>query len=314
MSTLSLSPRSGLTWTVLRLHRGSLWLWTAYVVLLAGVLLWAWGPGVSDLGIVGGCDPGVANVCTAKGSTADSFHYAVSFADTFLSLLPLAVAVFAGGALLGSELEKGTAQLAWTQSVSPARWLTTKLALPALALVTGTALLVVLRRQVAAAAPGLSQSQWYAGSFEVLGPTAVALPLLGLACGALMALVHRRSLRGAGFGLALTAALTAAAGLLRPHLWPTEIRVGTVAQNYLRFTGEITSEGAVTASGAHIADPMCVGKSACIAEHHVTGYYREGHPPSHFWPLQLVEAGLLLALTAVIVFIAYRILRRSVAA
>ncbi|WP_353943803.1 hypothetical protein ABII15_20685 [Streptomyces sp. HUAS MG91] len=313
MSTLSFSPRTGLTWTVLRLHRGTLWLWTAYVVLLAGVLLWAWGPGVSGLGIAGPCDPLEANVCTAKGSTAQSFHYALSFADTFLSLLPLAVAVFAGGALIGRELESGTAQLAWTQSVPPARWLATKLALPAMALVTGTALLVVLRRQVAAAAPGLSQNQWFSGGFEVLGPVAVALPLLGLACGALMGLLRRRSLAGAGLGLALAAALTAAAELLRPYLWPTVTRVGSVAENYPGFTGEVMSEGVVTASGAHIADPLCVGDRACITDHHVTGYYREGHPPSHFWPLQLVESGLLLALTALIVFITYRVLRRSVA-
>ncbi|MEU6846931.1 hypothetical protein ABZ930_34190 [Streptomyces sp. NPDC046716] len=313
MSTLSLSPRSGLTWTVLRLHRGSLWLWTAYVVLLAGVLLWAWGPGTSGLGLAGDCNPAVANECVAKGATASSFHYAVSFADTFLSLLPPAVAVFAGGALIGQELERGTAQLAWTQSVSPVRWLTMKLALPAMALVTGTALLVVLRRQVAAAAPDLPQNRWFSGAFDVLGPVTVVLPLLGLACGALMALVRRRSLAGAGLGLALTVALSAAVALLRPYLWPTETRVGTVAQNYLEFTGEVMSEGAVTSSGAHIADPLCVGDRACVAEHHITGYYREGHPPSHFWPLQLVETGVLLALTALIVFIAYRVLRRSVA-
>ncbi|MER5949752.1 hypothetical protein ABT127_27235 [Streptomyces sp. NPDC001904] len=312
MSTLSFSPRSGLTWTVLRLHRGTLWLWTAYVVLLAGVLLWAWGPGASGLDITGVCDPAVANECVAKGATAGTFHYALSFVDLFLSLLPPAVAVFAGGALIGSELESGTAQLAWTQSVSPARWLTTKLALPALALVTGTALLVVLRRQVSVAAPGLHQSQWYSGGFEVQGPVAVALPLLGLACGALMALIRRRSLAGAGLGLVLTLALTTAAGVLRPYLWPTVTRVGTVAQGYLKFTGEVTSEGAVTTSGAHIADPLCVTDRACIADHHITGFYREGHPPSHFWPLQLVETGLLLAVTALIVSVTYGILRRRV--
>ncbi|MFJ4711656.1 hypothetical protein [Streptomyces sp. NPDC088785] len=317
MSTLSLpvavSPRSGLTWTVLRLHRGTLWLWTAYVVLLAGVLLWAWGPGTSGLGLAGPCDPAVANECVADGPTAGAFHYALSFVDTFLSMLPAAAAVFAGGALIGRELESGTARLAWTQSVPPARWLTTKLALPALALVTGTTLLVVLRRQVAAAAPDLPQNRWFSGSFEVLGPVAIALPLLGLACGALMAFVHRRALTGAGLGLVLTVALTMSAALLRPRLWPTETRVGTVEQNYLRFPGYLIEEGAVTSSGAHIPDPMCVGDAACVAEHHITGYYREGHPPSHFWPLQLVETGLLLAVTALIVLATYGILRRRVA-
>ncbi|MYT72333.1 MULTISPECIES: hypothetical protein [unclassified Streptomyces] len=313
MSAFSLSARSGLTWTVLRLHRGSLWLWTAYVVLVAGVLLWAWGPGTAGLGIVGHCDPAVANACTAKGSTADAYHYALSFAGVFLFFLPLAVSVFAGGALIGQELERGTARLAWTQSVSPIRWLTAKLALPALALVVGTGLLMVLRRQVAAAAPGLSENRWFSGNFEVLGPVVVALPLLGLACGALAGLLQRRLLPGAVFGLVLTLLLTTVVGWLRPYLWPAKTVTGTLAQGYPGFTGDVLGEGAITGSGAHVQDPMCASDRSCLADHNITGYYTEGHPPSHFWPLQLTETAVILALTAVIVLIAYALLRRRVA-
>ncbi|MYW67818.1 ABC transporter permease [Streptomyces sp. SID8379] len=311
---MGLSPRSGLTWTVLRLHRGALRLWVASVVVLTGVLLWAWGPGTSGLDITGHCGGITANGCAATGPTVDTYHYALLSADFCLTLLPLAVAVFAGGVLIGRELETGTAQLAWTQSVSPLRWLTAKLALPALALVVGTGLLVVLRRQVAAAAPGYGDNQWFSRNFEVLGPVAVALPLLGLACGALAALLQRRLLAGAGLGLTLTVLLTLVVGMLRPSLWPTHTATSTVAQGYPAFEGEVTGEGAITASGAHIADPMCVDDQACIATHHITGYYVEGHPTSHFWPLQLAETGVLLALSALIVFVTYRVLRKRVAA
>ncbi|MBO1337526.1 ABC transporter permease [Streptomyces sp. VRA16 Mangrove soil] len=313
MSAAAFSPRGGLTWTVLRLHRGTLWLWAAYVVLGAGVLLWAWGPGTSGLDITGTCDPAVAGGCTAKGPTADPYHYALTLTDGFLSLLPLAVAVFAGGALIGRELESGTAQLTWTQSVAPARWLLTKLALPALALVAGTGLLVVLRRQVAAAAPGLTDNRWFTGSFDALGPVAVVLPLLGLVCGALAALFQRRLLAGAALGFLLTAALAAALDLLRPYLWPTTTVTGTLAQGYRGFTGDVVDEGAITGSGAHIVDPICVNDQACITEHNITGYYTEGHPPSHFWPLQLVETGVVLVLTVIVTLIAFRVLGRRVA-
>ncbi|MEU0393296.1 hypothetical protein ABZ208_11045 [Streptomyces sp. NPDC006208] len=47
----------------------------------------------------------------------------MSLASTLIAWLPFAVAVYAGGVLIVRELERGTAALAWTQSVTPARWL-----------------------------------------------------------------------------------------------------------------------------------------------------------------------------------------------
>ncbi|WP_338698018.1 ABC transporter permease [Streptomyces sp. Q6] len=314
MSTALLSPSTGLNWTVLRLHRGALWLWCAYVAVAAGLLLWAWGPGTAGLGVTGHCSSLVANACAAKGPTADAYHYVLLTVDTFLTLLPLAVAVFASGTLIGRELESGTAHLAWTQSVSPTRWLMAKLVLPALALTLGTGILVLLRRAVAAQQPDLADNRWFSFSdnFEVLGPIVVALPLLGLACGTLGALLRRRMLAGAGVGFVLTLLLWQTAGYLSPHLWPTKTVVGTVAQGNLPFAGVTMGDGAVTASGAHIADPFCGDDTACLTDHHITGYYTEGHPPSHFWPLQLVETGLLLGAAGVITLIVFRVLSRRV--
>ncbi|MCZ7459444.1 hypothetical protein [Streptomyces sp. WMMC940] len=41
----------------------------------------------------------------------------------------------------------------------------------------------------------------------------------------------------------------------------------------------------------------------------VTDFART-HPPSHFWPIQLVETGIVLALAAVATYAAFRVLRR----
>ncbi|WP_372343703.1 ABC transporter permease [Streptomyces sp. KL116D] len=313
MSATTFSPRSGLTWTVLRLHRGSIWLWALYVAVTAGLLLWAWGPGTSGLGIIGVCSPKVATGCVAEGDTAGAYHYVLQFTDVLVSFLPAAAAVYAGGTLIGQELERGTAQLMWTQSVSPVRWLTTKLVLPALLLVAGTGVLVLLRRAVAAQTPHLTDNQWFTGSPGALSPVVMAMPLLGLACGALAALLKRRALTSAVIGLVLTVALGTLVGLVRSRLWPTETVFGSVEHGYPGFVGEVVSEGAVTGSGAHVADPMCGGDRACLVDHNVTGFYTEGHPPSHFWPLQLVETGLVLALTAAVVALTYRTLRKRVA-
>ncbi|MEU8482199.1 hypothetical protein [Streptomyces sp. NPDC048641] len=312
MSTATFSPSTGMTWTVLKVHRLALWLWVAYVAITAAMLLWLWGPGFSGLHITGKCVAGVANACTVTGQGAGTYEYLLALTTSLITLVPGIAAAFAGGLLFGRELERGTAALAWTQSVSPARWLTTKLTVPAAFLVVGTGILVALRRLVASGASGLPDNQWFTdGIYGVLGPTAVALPLLGLALGALVAFISRRVITSMCVSLALTGIVITALGEIRPHLWPGATVTGNVREGYRGFTGLFLDEGAVTASGAHIADPLCRAGTNCLAQHNVTGFYREFQPSSHFWPLQLVETGILLALTALVVAAVFALLRRN---
>lgn len=49
---------------------------------------------------------------------------------------------------------------------------------------------------------------------------------------------------------------------------------------------------------------------ACVRELGVTGHYVDHHPASHFWPLQLVETGIVLALAAGCAFAAFQVVRR----
>ncbi|MET9495796.1 ABC transporter permease [Streptomyces sp. NPDC006552] len=307
--SLALTRPKGLTWTVLRLHRVALWLWLAYVVITAGMLLWLWGPGTDGLVPSGHCVTG----CTAEGPTAATYHEALSVIDATVTGMPFLVALFAGGVLIGRELERGTAQLAWTQSLSPARWLLTKLTVPALLLTLGTALLVTLRHAVAARGPGLSENQWYAGAYDALGPTAVAMPLLALACGALAALLQRKLVPAAALGAVLTLTLAFCVQLLHPHLWSTKTVYGSLAHGYRGYRGEGVSEGAVTSTGAHIPDPICVDDKQCLTDHDVTGYYSTFHPAAHFWPLQLTETAVLLALTAAVTYATFHLLHRRTA-
>ncbi|MFI1409860.1 hypothetical protein ACH4Y0_08055 [Streptomyces sp. NPDC020707] len=120
-----------------------------------------WGPGTTGLDIIGHCALAEVDACTAKGPTANTYHALLGVTESLISVVPLLVAAFAGGALIGRELDSGTAELAWTQSVSPARWLTAKLALPATLLVLGTLALVLLRRLVASSSGGLASSKWH---------------------------------------------------------------------------------------------------------------------------------------------------------
>ncbi|RVU17046.1 ABC transporter permease [Streptomyces antnestii] len=314
MSAAVLSPSTGLTRTVLRLHRLALWLWAAYVAVTATMLLWLWGPGSSGWHITGKCVAGVMNACTATGPGAGTYTYLLSLTTSLITIVPAIAAVFAGGVLFGRELERGTASLAWTQSVPPARWLAAKLALPASFLVVGTGILVALRRLVAAGASGLPDNQWFTtGVYGALGPTAVALPLLGLALGALVAFIARRVIASACVSLAVTGIVIAALDAIRGRLWSTATVTGDIHQGYRGFTGLLLDEGAVTGSGARVSDPLCVDDANCLARHNITGFYREFQPASHFWQLQLVETGILLALTALVTVAAFTLLRRRTA-
>jgi hypothetical protein len=316
----SQGPR-GLLWTMLRLHRSALWFWVLLVAFGAGALLWAYGPGADAAWAEYrklGCDSSQPALgCDYTGSAYGRFDTALGLGAGVLGLAPFLIAAWAGVSLIGRELESGTAQLAWTQSVSPARWLAAKLAVPAALVVSGTLVLTLLHRLVwSADGPlrlAMGSRSWYEGTtFEANGIVATAYALLGLAVGVLAGLLQRRALSALGAAVVGLAILTTALGAMRPHLWPVETL--TNKHEYPEYIGMVVEDGALTAGGARVPDPICVGNAKCLAEHDIVGFYRDYHPSSHFWPLQLVETGIVLAVAAVAVLIAFRLLRRRTGA
>lgn len=51
---------------------------------------------------------------------------------------------------------------------------------------------------------------------------------------------------------------------------------------------------------------------ACVAEQGVTSEQIDFHPPGRFWPLQLIEAVALTALTSVTLFLGWHRVQRRV--
>jgi hypothetical protein len=296
----------GLVWTVLRLHRTALWVWAGYVAVSVGLLLWLWGPGASTaqkafdaFGYSGAQDvawKGRPLSVMAAGTSFDSLFYDPA---TLTRIAAVAVAVFAAGPLIARELELGTARLAWTQSVSPARWLTAKLTLPALAVTVGTGLVVALyalvwRSHNHLLVAGIGPRSYY---FNI-GPATIANVLFGLAFGVCAALVIRRTLPA----IAVAGIGTYLAGALRSNSWPFQ---GAHQQPEIPVHNK-----AITSTGAEISDPGCYADQKCLAAHHVTGFDRHYLPSPDFWPRQLTETGILLGLTVVLVAAAFLVLRR----
>ncbi|MFI6491488.1 ABC transporter permease [Streptomyces sp. NPDC050564] len=302
---------------MLRLHRPALFLWTGVVLAALALMVWGYGwlaePAAAAYQRLKACD----YACSYDQDAYLIYKDVLRYASYVVTFLPLLVAAWAGATLTSRELESGTAQFAWTQSVTPARWLAAKLLAPAALLTAGTSLLVLLHHLLWAEGRRADVLGWNdILVFQANGPTTVALTLFGLAAGALTGLLLRRSLAA----LAVTVAVTAAVGFglswFRGYFWPT-VTVTTPLKDGPWFGGPVVSYGAVTSTGAQVPVPDCAqywsAAKDCRAQldkQHIVRFYSEMHPYSHYWPLQLTATALTLALTGLVVLLAFRVLAR----
>lgn len=302
---------------MLRLHRPALFLWTGVVLAALALMVWGYGwladPAAAAYQHLKACD----YACSYDQDAYLAYKDVLRYASYVVTFLPLLVAAWAGATLTSRELENGTAQLVWTQSVTPARWLAAKLLAPAALLTAGASLLVLLHHLLWAEGRRADVLGWNdILVFQANGPTTVALTLFGLAAGALTGLLLRRSLAA----LAVTVAVTAAVGFglnwFRGYFWPT-VTVTTSLKDGPWFGGPVVSYGAVTSTGTHVPVPDCAqywsSAEDCrvqLEEQHIVRFYSDMHPFSHYWPLQLTAAAVTLALTGLVVLLAFRALAR----
>ncbi|MFD3501640.1 ABC transporter permease subunit [Streptomyces sp. NPDC058676] len=304
---------------LLRLHRPALYAWTGLVVALAALLLWLGGP-LTDASAAGWqqYDACGMDVACAYDQEAILLYKDVSLYTSFAVLaVPFLVAAWAGASLIGRELESGTARLAWTQGVTPTRWLAAKLALPAALITTGTALAALLHHLAWSAGRGRvdNAKPWYSvESLYASGPMVVALALAGLAAGALLGLLLRRSLAALIGAVCATGVLWIATFLALPHLWPTATHVSSLRDGP-SGSGMGVAEGLLTADGDRLDIPRYCGSSidpSCgtlFDRLDAVSFYKDYHPESHYWPLQLMATAVLLAVTALLTVLAFRVLR-----
>ncbi|MES5821554.1 hypothetical protein [Streptomyces sp. RG80] len=290
MSVLSGTAAAPAARGVLRPHRAALILWltalaaaTAYLIRLHALADEA-RAGVSACAVP--AHDGLPLCSTVRAITADdTYRDGIALVSGSLSVLMFPVALWAG-AVIGRELENRTALLAWTQGVTPTRWLAAKLTVPAALLTAGTGSVVVLNIWAGTDGdPNLVGDWYYQDTFIATGPVAVAYALAGLALGALAGLLTGRTLAGAGVAFAACLVLYNLLDFFRANLWPTVTRVGVSEwpRSYFQV-GWSPDETRLTY-----------------------------HPRSHFRPLQYVESGLLLTVAAAATTAAFLLLRRRTA-
>ena len=288
-------PR-GLVWAVLRVHRTALVCWA--LALLGATVVLIWMHAIGDEARKGNvpcmtpAPEGYPDCASIESITVDDVYISwIALIATALTYAIWPVAAWAGGALIGRELESGTARLAWSQSVTPTRWLAAKLAVPAVLLATGTGAIVLLNNWTRGDGDPDLVGDWYnADAFIGTGPAAVGYALAGLALGTLAGLLLRRALAGAGVGFLAALVLCGVLERYREDLWPAVTRTATGRLEMPRST-LVTGWDERTIDGVR----------------HIRVTY---HPESHYWPIQYVETGILLAVAAAATLAAFWLLRR----
>lgn len=318
-----MKPR-GLVWLVWRQHRAALWAGLALVAAVAAYIVWQRTQmvGYARTHGIEGCadwqtychgnrsDP----VTGALTHLRDAYRTPLLHTGRLLIALPALIGVFVGAPLFSRELESGTHQLVWTQSVSRTRWLVAKLALPLVAVLAGSTVLAALYtwwwRAARAQFPDIAWGTPV--PFDATGPAAVALAPLSFFLGAAAGLLLRRTLPAMAVTLGATVAVQYGLGALRPHLMAPRTIVSDATGAFSRVPTEIfhtswrdMADGFLTRTGEKIPGDSCssaVGGDAwnrCLTRLGATRReYEELHLASHFWPMQWIQAGICLAAAA----------------
>ncbi|MEU4798579.1 ABC transporter permease [Streptomyces sp. NPDC023327] len=322
---MSLPTLRGPRWVDVRVHRTALLTAGAFLVLAvacSGWLRWAASafPEDDDNCVVGKpCDSFLGFT-----SARDLLYTSMENGSLALLLVPLLIGAFVAGPVVARELESGVHKLSWTQSVSPARWLAAKLTMAAAFAVVGTlVLMAAFRIGTGDVIGGRSNLHWAdRGVYEATGPALVAYALFAVGLGTLIGLAVRRTLLAMAVTGAVTGLVLWTFGNARWHLVPADTATGPVTGDNTfptRFPmGSFSMDQGVTnAAGErfheHACRPEPLPGAACPTDTKITDWYMDYHPRSHFWHVQLIETGIVLALAAAAAYAAFRLLRRRTA-
>ncbi|MEV6577304.1 ABC transporter permease subunit [Streptomyces sp. NPDC051582] len=307
MSALTLK---GPYWVTVRQHRRVLWAIPAVVAasLAAVVALRAGAQAPYS-------DP---SALLPPDRGYDLLRLCLQSAGGALLFLPLLVGAFVAGPMTARELESGTWRLALSQSTTARAWLGAKVLVAAVVCGLGSAALVGIYRLGWARVYGTYQLHWAdRGPYEAGGPVLVAYCLLGVAVGVLVGQLVRRTLAAMAVTGLLVGLVLVALGALRWSFLPVQTVItpfprGSVAAGQ-PGSALLMDAGLVTATGERLPQYACFERTGhmgdCPADMHVIGRYAEFHPVSHYWPTQLVEISLVLALAAGLLFAAFRLVR-----
>jgi hypothetical protein len=243
---------------------------------------------------------------------------------------PAILGIFWGAPLIARELETGTYRLAWNQSVTRTRWLTVKLALTGLAAMAVTEALSLMHAwwadpiskavALGGGASVLSGNHYTWLIFASHGITPLGYAAFAFTLGTAAGTLIRRTVPAMAVTLAIFVVVQVPMPLwVRPVIIPPAQTITTIDAanvNYGSLTASVVpgqpeawvvSSYAINAAGQPVTalPASCFPQSAqskfsgdpglCLDKlgiREVVNY----QPASRYWPLQLIETGIFLAL------------------
>ncbi|MEV8437204.1 hypothetical protein AB0425_07515 [Actinosynnema sp. NPDC051121] len=304
-----------LAWLTWRQHR---WAITGLVVVVLGVAAFALG---------------MAWHVDATGATHELFGR-VRYVDAaqMLMLVPmtfgLAIAVFWAAPLLSREYEQRTHLVAWSQDITPTRWLAGKVVLlgvPAVALSVGLGLasIKLMNSLNAVMTEYRPFPAFNSPAFEVVPPVQAAYAAFGFALGLALSAVTRRTVLS--MGLALTSFIVVRVVVTwfwRPY-FQTPLRG---IEKYDPYESQWDGPGAgawtvdsgfADAAGNEMPFPEACSNlrsgddyAKCMTDHQVN-FFMDYHPVDRLLPFQLIESAIFAVLAAGLLAVAFAWVRRA---
>lgn len=320
-------------WTTWRQHRAEAAVAAALLAALAAAMLVVGSVARTRAHALGlpACTAAHGDCSSALAALHRDFHTIPPFIAALIAV-PLLAGMFWAAPLVAREYEAGTHRLAWTQSVSPVRWITTKVAL--IFGVLGAAALLLGLLAVWTLAPltdafsGRYNTAWY----ETQGLVPVATMLFALAVGVAASALIRRTIPAMAIALVVYAAARIPMHWVRARFWPLSSKSSTapmtnllthplasVQQNFAASfaPGDWVQSTVVRAPSGGRVDPNLTNLT--LLQRYCPGLPSRGRPPaaalqacqqrltglslretvsyqpaSHFWLVQGVETGLFV--------------------
>lgn len=234
-------------------------------------------------------------------------------------VVPLLFGLFWGAPLLAKELEDGTHNLVWTQSVPRRRWLSSTVGWALLAAAVWGGAMAVLVSWWRYPENALDSRF---GAFDIQGVVPVAYALFAVAVGIAVGSVVRRVLPALAVTIAAFVAVRVPIAVyLRPHfLAPLRATFPVMSPGQLpagawELTRSLVGPGGAASGVSDVSSVPAACQTygfqskgivgQCLAQH---GYRMAVtyQPDSRFWTFQGIETGIFLVLAGVLVAFAFR--------
>jgi hypothetical protein len=235
-----------------------------------------------------------------------------------LLMVPALIGAFFGAPLFAREFEQRTHLLALSQPISRARWVSAKLVVATAGALLAIFVITTAYRWMLSTGGDLldHDSVFFHPQFEAQGVLPYAYTIMAMVSGIALGLIVRNTVLAMGLTLMLFVAARIAVMQIRPGFQAPQIVKGAIsdgvhAPSISEPTGSwvLDSQAGYIDAAGHLvdravveSDPTCVnfGEPACAKAHGFVGVYSTYHGPGRYLTFQLIEAGIFLAIAAVL--------------